>query len=111
MLLSSINLSTTFDQERYLEAISSRQSTNSPFIATTLDGSKEGHHQLETLWLYYLVIAGAVFGFCLWFGVLEVCALWLQHRCHATGDEVWHSVSHNAVFFEVFSHLHYQQWM
>jgi hypothetical protein len=55
----------------------------------------------------YSVIAGAVFGFWLWFGALEVGALRLQHQCHAK----LYSVSHNAVFFDVFSQLHYKLWM
>lgn len=31
--------------------------------ATVLDQADEHHHELETLWLYYSVIAGTVFGF------------------------------------------------
>jgi Leucine-rich repeat (LRR) protein len=42
----------------------------------TLDGAKEGRHELETLWLYYSVIAGTVFGFWVWFGALFFLKLW-----------------------------------
>jgi hypothetical protein len=47
--------------------------TNNSCIATPVGGAKE-HHQ--DLWLYYSVIAGVVFGFWIWFGVLFVCKIW-----------------------------------
>jgi hypothetical protein len=47
--------------------------TNNSSIATPVGGAKE-HHQ--DLWLYYSVIAGVVFGFWIWFGVLFVCKIW-----------------------------------
>jgi hypothetical protein len=47
--------------------------TNNSSIATPVGGPKE-HHQ--DLWLYYSVIAGVVFGFWIWFGVLFVCKIW-----------------------------------
>jgi hypothetical protein len=57
---------------------------NDSTSTTALGGAKEDHHQLETLWLYYSVIAGN----CIWslvmvwrivfWEVLEVCLLWLH---------------------------------
>ncbi|VAI44138.1 hypothetical protein VPH35_103871 [Triticum aestivum] len=49
---------------------------NGSSSTTALDGAKEGHHQLETLWLYYSVIAGTVFGFWIWFGTLFFWSIW-----------------------------------
>jgi hypothetical protein len=43
---------------------------------TKLDAVKEHPRDLETLWLYYLAIAGVVFGIWLWFGVLLLCKSW-----------------------------------
>jgi hypothetical protein len=43
---------------------------------TGLNGANEDHHELETLWLYYSVIAGTVFGFWIWFGALFFCKIW-----------------------------------
>jgi hypothetical protein len=43
---------------------------------TTLDGANEANHRLKTLWLYYSVIAGTVFGFWVWFGALFFLKLW-----------------------------------
>ncbi|KAE8777486.1 LRR receptor-like serine/threonine-protein kinase FLS2 [Hordeum vulgare] len=42
------------------------------------DGGTEQHEQLETIWMYYSVIAGTVFGLWLWFGMLFFWKLW---RC------------------------------
>uniref|UniRef100_A0A8R7RBB8 Uncharacterized protein n=1 Tax=Triticum urartu TaxID=4572 RepID=A0A8R7RBB8_TRIUA len=50
--------------------------TNNSSTTTPVDGAKEHHHELETLWLYYSVIAGTVFGFWVWFGVLFFCKIW-----------------------------------
>lgn len=50
--------------------------TNNSSTTTALDGEKEDHHELETLWLYYSVIAGTVFGFWVWFGALIFCKIW-----------------------------------
>jgi hypothetical protein len=57
----------------------------------SLDGATEDHHELETLWLYYSVIAGTVFGFWIWFGALFFWKFWrfaffgcidaLQEKC------------------------------
>ncbi|KAM3240268.1 hypothetical protein ACQJBY_053758 [Aegilops geniculata] len=44
--------------------------------ATVLDQPNENHHELETLWLYYSVIAGTVFGFWIWFGTLFFWNIW-----------------------------------
>jgi hypothetical protein len=49
---------------------------NDSSSSTTLDGAKEDQHELETLWLYYSVIAGTVFGFWIWFGALFFCKIW-----------------------------------
>jgi hypothetical protein len=49
---------------------------NDSSSTTLLDGGKEDHHELETLWLYYSVIAGTIFGFWLWFGALFFCKIW-----------------------------------
>ncbi|XP_024317065.1 receptor-like protein kinase isoform X1 [Brachypodium distachyon] len=49
---------------------------NDSSSTTALDGAKEQHHELETLWLYYSVIAGTVFGFWLWFGSLFFWKIW-----------------------------------
>uniref|UniRef100_A0ACD5Z8D2 Uncharacterized protein n=1 Tax=Avena sativa TaxID=4498 RepID=A0ACD5Z8D2_AVESA len=43
---------------------------------TRFVGATEVHHDLETIWLYYSVIAGTVFGFWVWFGVLFFCKIW-----------------------------------
>nr|XP_051220810.1 probable leucine-rich repeat receptor-like protein kinase At1g35710 [Lolium perenne] len=43
---------------------------------TTLDEAREDRHQLETMWLYYSVIAGTIFGFWVWFGALFFCKIW-----------------------------------
>ncbi|XBH61802.1 hypothetical protein VPH35_116186 [Triticum aestivum] len=50
--------------------------TNSSGTTTPADGAKEHHHELDTLWLYYSVIAGTVFGFWVWFGALFFCKIW-----------------------------------
>jgi hypothetical protein len=47
--------------------------TNHSTSTTTLDGAKEHRKDLETLLLYYMIIAGVIFGFWLWFGVLFFC--------------------------------------
>ncbi|KAF7088896.1 hypothetical protein CFC21_091966 [Triticum aestivum] len=44
--------------------------------ATVLDQPNEHDHELETLWLYYSVIAGTVFGFWIWFGTLFFWNIW-----------------------------------
>ncbi|KAM0850962.1 hypothetical protein ACQ4PT_052741 [Festuca glaucescens] len=49
---------------------------NDSSSTTPLDGAKEDHHELETLWLYYSVIAGTIFGFWVWFGALFFCKIW-----------------------------------
>ncbi|KAF7105304.1 hypothetical protein CFC21_106129 [Triticum aestivum] len=36
----------------------------------------DGDHEHETVWLYYSVIAGTVFGFWVWFGALFFCKIW-----------------------------------
>uniref|UniRef100_A0A8R7QQQ8 Uncharacterized protein n=1 Tax=Triticum urartu TaxID=4572 RepID=A0A8R7QQQ8_TRIUA len=36
--------------------------TNKSGATTPRDGAKEHHHKFETMWLYYSVIAGTVFG-------------------------------------------------
>ena len=46
--------------------------------ATVLDQPNEHDHELETLWLYYSVIAGTVFGFWIWFGTSFFLKI-LQH--------------------------------
>lgn len=45
---------------------------------TVLDQANEHHHdhELETLWMYYSVIAGTVFGFWIWFGTLFFWSIW-----------------------------------
>jgi hypothetical protein len=76
---------------------------NNSSSTTTLDGAKEDHHELETLWLLLL---GDCWN-CLWFlGMvwsivflqdLEGCFLWL-HRCTAgkfyTEDEAFRTLHH-----------------
>uniref|UniRef100_A0ACD5ZA02 Uncharacterized protein n=1 Tax=Avena sativa TaxID=4498 RepID=A0ACD5ZA02_AVESA len=43
---------------------------------TALDGATEDHYGLETLWLYYSLISGIVFGFWVWFGALFFWKFW-----------------------------------
>jgi Leucine-rich repeat (LRR) protein len=43
---------------------------------TLLDRVNEHHQDLEIIWLYYSIIAGVIFGFCMWFGALFVCKFW-----------------------------------
>ncbi|PNT75728.1 hypothetical protein BRADI_1g37562v3, partial [Brachypodium distachyon] len=50
---------------------------SSPTIST-LDGVKDHHDELETMWMYYSVIARTVFGFWIWFGALF---FWKHWRC------------------------------
>ncbi|VAI55712.1 unnamed protein product [Triticum turgidum subsp. durum] len=45
---------------------------------TTSDVGKEYHDELETMWMYYSVIAGTIFGFWIWFGTLF---FWKPWRC------------------------------
>lgn len=40
---------------------------------SSTSGIKERHQDLETIWLYYAIVAGVVFGFWLWFGALLFC--------------------------------------
>jgi hypothetical protein len=47
--------------------------TNLSNSTTTLDGAKEHRQDLESLLLYYMIIAGVIFGFWLWFGALFFC--------------------------------------
>ncbi|PNT65945.1 hypothetical protein BRADI_3g04681v3 [Brachypodium distachyon] len=49
---------------------------NDSSCTRVLDGANEQHHELETMWLYYSVIAGMVFGFWLWFGALFFWKIW-----------------------------------
>ncbi|XBH61800.1 hypothetical protein VPH35_116184 [Triticum aestivum] len=50
--------------------------TNNSDTTTPADGAKEHHHELETLWLYYSVIAGTVFSFWVWCAALFFCKIW-----------------------------------
>jgi hypothetical protein len=92
--------------------------TNNSSIATPVDGAKE-HHQ--DLWLYYSIIAGVVFGFWVWFGIVCLQDLedyFLQlHRCTApkvyAKDEEYLIVQQSALhleFLEASSDLHCLQW-
>ncbi|XBI14319.1 hypothetical protein VPH35_140922 [Triticum aestivum] len=47
-------------------------STNNSSSTTPVDGD----HEHETVWSYYSVIAGTVFGFWVWFGALFFCKIW-----------------------------------
>jgi hypothetical protein len=66
---------------------------NDSSSTTILDGANEDHQQLETLWLYYSVIAGTVFGLWVWFGTLLFLKLWrfAFFRCI---DAMQHNVMH-----------------
>ncbi|XP_052141858.1 uncharacterized protein LOC127761587 [Oryza glaberrima] len=64
---------------------------------STLEGAKEHHQELETLWLYCSVTAGAVFGVWLWFGALFFCNAWrlaFFSRIDAMQQKLMQNITH-----------------